>query len=254
MPNSTRSGLCSSIRAASASAAGPPKSSSPQSGSVPAKSVVAPWAPSSVAASAASGAKPTASTVPPSDRALASSSSATGAGFPPAISANTQIFPRAIRSDHLLLSEEVGDALVALAVVLDDRPRRPLGCWLDAADALARGGATGAVETEDPGREPVERLRLGAHDSFERGVAGLVDPGGHAHDRGQPGLHEIVSGLGLALHLESRAVNLDRLREGDSGDIKELRDHLRDDAGVSVGRFGGGDHQVKPFAADRRGE
>ena len=118
----------------------------------------------------------------------------------------------------------------------------------------APGGATGAVETEVPGHEPVERLRLGAHDSFERGVAGLVDPGGHAHDRGQPGLHEIVSGLGLALHLESRAVNLDRLREGDSGDIKELRDHLRDDAGVPVCRLRGRDDEVEALVLDRLGE
>ena len=95
IPKRIRSGWCSPTSAASASAAGPPRSTSPYAGSVAANRVVAPCAPSSPAAASASLEKATASVVPPSDRAFARSSSATGAGLPSVMSAKTHTFPTA---------------------------------------------------------------------------------------------------------------------------------------------------------------
>src|SRR5438132_2277209 len=164
MPKRIRLGLCSATRGASASAAGPPSRTSRYAVSVAACSRVAPWAPSSPAAAAASGEKATASTVSPSERALVTSSSVAGVGLPPSSSAKTQTVPAT--SDHLLLSQEVGDALGRVALVADHLAGGALRGRRHRGDGLAGAGAAHTRHLEIRGGEPVERLGLGAHDAL----------------------------------------------------------------------------------------
>ena len=87
-------------------------------------------------------------------------------------------------------------------------------------------------------------LRLGGHDPLERGVAGLDHTGGHGDDGGQRALDLVVAGLGLALHLDGGAVDVDRLGEGDRRQVEQPGDLLGHRAGVAVARLGGGEDQV----------
>src|SRR5262249_24329106 len=151
----------------------------------------------------------TASTVSASSRALVRISRVALVGLSPSDSAKTQILETAtalsycsIRiSDDLQLLEELDDALIRLAVVLDLLAGLALVRGADVHDLLPRTGPADLprVEPEVGHGHLVDGLVLRRHDPLERRVAGFDHTGGHAHDRGQRCLDLVVAGLGLAL-------------------------------------------------------
>src|SRR5947209_886403 len=85
-----------------------------------------------------------------------------------------------VSSNDFELFEELDDALVGVALVLDDLPRLALLGRRDVDDFLA--GATppdGVVGNAEVGHlDLVDRLVLGRHDPLEGGVSGLDHAGG----------------------------------------------------------------------------
>ena len=111
------------------------------------------------------------------------------------------------------------------------------------------------AEAEVGGGDLVDRLVLRRHDPLERRVAGLDHTGGHAHDRGQRRLDDVVAGLGLALDRDLAVADLDVLGERQRRPAEQLGDLRRDRAGVAVGRLGRGEDEVDLAGAlDRLGE
>ena len=82
----------------------------------------------------------------------------------------------------------------------------------------------------------IHRLGLGTHDAPQRGIAWLVDPGGHADDAGEAGKDRLRPALGLAGHRQCRPVRDDAAGKGDRGDPEQLGERLGDDPRVAVGR------------------
>src|SRR5262249_46071273 len=165
-----------------------------------------------------------AATVPaPSWRALVRSSRVPAVGAPSADCAKTQMVSMAMFSsvplrwcsDDLEALEEGDDLLVALAVVLDDLARLAGLGGGDVDDLLTGARPPDRLHAEVTGLHRVDGLVLGRHDPLEARVAGLDHTGRHRHDGRQRALDLVEAGLGLALHLEGGAVDLDMLGEHD---------------------------------------
>src|SRR5262245_29897362 len=149
-------------------------------------------------------------------------------------------------SEDLELVEQVDDALERLAVVLDLLTGLALRRGRDRGDLLtgARPADRTRVEPEVARGDGVDGLVLRRHDPLERRVARLDDPGGHAHDRGQRRLDDVVTVLGLALDGDLAVGDLDVLRERERRPAEQLGDLTRDRARVTVGRLRRGDEEL----------
>ena len=158
--------------------------------------------------------------------------------------------------ENLEIVEEGDDALVGVALVLDDFAGLTSGGVGDRNDFLTGAGPTDrtGVDAKTTEVELVDRLGLGRHDALERRVAGLDHTSGHGDQCRQRALDLVVTGFGLALHLGSTAINGDRLRKGHRREIHQGGDLLRNGARVAVARLGRSEDQIGLLASDRRSE